>query len=115
MREVMIVGVGQTPVGELWKLSLRSLAVKAIQAARQEAGWVEPQGLYIGNMLASTISGQANLGALLVDEAHLNGIEGPTFEAAGASGAGCWVPQRPKTSEKRGFASGIYLTATARS
>lgn len=86
MREVLIVGTGQTPVGELWKLSLRSLAVKAIQSARQEAGWVKPQALYIGNMLASTLSGQANLGALLVDEAHLNGIEGPTFEAAGASG-----------------------------
>lgn len=86
MREVYIVGIGQTRVGELWERSLRSLAVEAIRKALADAHDPQAQGLYIGNMMASTISGQANLGALLVDWAHLGHVEGPTFEAAGASG-----------------------------
>jgi acetyl-CoA C-acetyltransferase len=86
MSEVVIVGLGQTPVGEHWETSLRSLAVQAIQAARADAGGLAPQALYIGNMLASTISHQANLGSLLADQAGLAGIEGTTVEAAGASG-----------------------------
>ena len=86
MSEVVIIGVGQTPVGEHWDQSLRSMAVEAIQAARKDAGGVRPQAMYIGNMLASTLSHQANLGALLSDHAGLNGIEATTVEAAGASG-----------------------------
>jgi acetyl-CoA C-acetyltransferase len=87
MREVVIAGIGQTPVGELWNISLRSLAYQAVQAARIDAGNLKPQALYIGNFLASVTSHQANLGALLVDNAALDGIEAFTSEAAGASGA----------------------------
>ena len=60
MREVVIAGIGQTPVGELWDVSLRSLAYRAIRDARADAGGLEPQALYIGNFLASVISHQAN-------------------------------------------------------
>jgi len=42
--------------------------------------------MFIGNMLATTLSHQANLGALLTDNTGLRGIEGTTVEAAGASG-----------------------------
>ncbi len=86
MSDVVIAGVGQTPVGEHWDESLRELAVQAIQAALLEAGGLEPQAMFIGNMLASTLSHQANLGALLTDNSGLRGIEGSTVEAAGASG-----------------------------
>lgn len=86
MREVVIAGIGQTPVGEIWEVSLRSLAHRAIRAARADAGGLAPQALYIGNFLASVTSHQANLGALLVDNSGLNGIEAFTTEAAGASG-----------------------------
>jgi acetyl-CoA C-acetyltransferase len=86
MREVVIAGIGQTPVGELWDISLRSLAYRAIKAARLDAGNLLPQALYIGNFLASVTSHQANLGALLTDNAGLSGIEAFTAEAAGASG-----------------------------
>ncbi|MDD5370782.1 MAG: thiolase domain-containing protein [Anaerolineaceae bacterium] len=86
MSEIVIVGLGQTPVGEHWETSLRNLATQAIQAARVDGGGLAPQALYIGNMLASTISHQANLGSLLADQAGLTGIEGTTVEAAGASG-----------------------------
>ncbi len=86
MSEVVIAGIGQIPVGEHWELSLRSQAVKAMLAAKLDAGGLVPQALYIGNVLASTVSHQANLGSLLADQAHFVGTEGTTVEAAGASG-----------------------------
>jgi len=86
MREVVIAGIGQTPVGELYELSLRSLAYRAIKAARLDAGNLLPQALYVGNFLASVTSHQGNLGTLLADNAGLDGIESFTIEAASASG-----------------------------
>ena len=86
MTEIIIAGIGQTPVGEHWDTSLRSLALQAIQAAIQDAGGLKPQALYVGNMLAASLSHQAHLGALLADYAGLTGIEAETVEAGGASG-----------------------------
>ena len=83
---VVIAGIGQTDVGELWDVSLRDLGVRAIQAAREDAGGLAPQALFIGNMLAASASHQANLGALLCEWAGLRGAEGSTIEAADASG-----------------------------
>lgn len=87
MSDVIIAGIGQTPVGEHWELSLRQLAHQAIRQALAEAGGLKPQALYVGNMLAPQLSGQAHLGALLADNSGLVGIEAATIEAAGASGA----------------------------
>ena len=86
MTDIIIAGIGQTPVGEHWDTSLRSLALKAIQAAIQDSGGLKPQALYVGNMLAANLSHQAHLGALLADYAGLTGIEAETVEAGGASG-----------------------------
>ncbi|HEY3344876.1 MAG TPA: thiolase domain-containing protein [Anaerolineaceae bacterium] len=86
MSEVVIAGIGQIPVGEHWGMSLRSMAVKAMLAARKDAGGLVPQAVYVGNMLAPMVSHQANLGSLLADQAHFVGAEGTTVEAAGASG-----------------------------
>ena len=86
MSEVIIAGIGQTPVEEHWDTSLRELALRAIEAARQDAGGLQPQALFVGNMLAPEISRQAHLGALISDFAGLTGIEAATVEAAGASG-----------------------------
>ena len=86
MTDIVIAGIGQTPVGEHWDTSLRSLAFQAIQAAIQDSGGLKPQALYVGNMLASNLSRQAHLGALLADYAGLIGIEAETVEAGGASG-----------------------------
>lgn len=88
MTDVVIAGIGQIPVGEHWDQSLRQMGVRAIRAAIADSGGLQPQALYIGNMLASVISHQANLGALLSDYAGLRGIESYTVEAAGASGGG---------------------------
>lgn len=84
--EVVIAGVGQTPVGEHWDVSLRELALLALDQARQDSGNLQPQALYVGNMLAPQLSHQAHLGALIVDFAGMTGIEAVTVEAAGASG-----------------------------
>jgi acetyl-CoA C-acetyltransferase len=86
MTDIVIAGIGQTPVGEHWDTSLRSLAFQAIQAAIQDSGGLKPQALYVGNMLAANLSRQTHLGALLADFADLTGIEAETVEAGGASG-----------------------------
>ncbi len=84
--EVYIAGIGQTNVGELWSLSLRDLGVQAIRSAIKDAGGLQPQAIFVGNMLAASASHQANLGALLCEWAGLKGAEGTTAEAADASG-----------------------------
>jgi acetyl-CoA C-acetyltransferase len=86
MTDIIVAGIGQTVVGEHWNASLRMLALQAIQAATQDSGGLKPQVLYVGNMLASSLSRQAHLGALLADFAGLTGIEASTVEAGGASG-----------------------------
>lgn len=83
---IYILGVGMTAVGEHWELSLRHLALEAIAAARNEAGRLRPQIIYVANMLSPALSGQSQLGTLLADFAGLRGAEAVTVEAAGASG-----------------------------
>lgn len=87
MSDVVVAGIGQTQVGEHWDISLRELAYYAIEAAMQDANGLRPQALFVGNMLAPTLSGQTHLGSLLADFAGLTGIEAYVVEAAGASGA----------------------------
>jgi acetyl-CoA C-acetyltransferase len=84
--DIVIVGVGMTPLGEHWDLSIRELALQAISAARADAPEILPQAFYVANMLAPALSRQSHLGALLADFAGLRGIEAVTVEAAGASG-----------------------------
>jgi acetyl-CoA C-acetyltransferase len=85
--EVYIVGIGQTPVGEHWDLSLRTLASRALNLAREDALGMQPQSIFVGNMLASNASHQANLGALIAEYTGLAGkAEAVTAEAAEASG-----------------------------
>jgi acetyl-CoA C-acetyltransferase len=94
MKDIVIAGIGQIPVGEHWDLSLRSLAVKAMRSAIQDGGGLRPQALYVGNMLAANLSHQAHLGTLLADfgglriddKEHRAGVEAETVEAGGASG-----------------------------
>ncbi|RMF50416.1 MAG: thiolase domain-containing protein [Anaerolineae bacterium] len=87
MTDIIIAGIGQTPVGEHWDTSLRELAYYAMAQAIEDSGYLRPQALFVGNMLADQLSSQAHLGALLADFAGLTGIEAYTIEAAGASGA----------------------------
>ena len=86
MHDIVIAGIGQTQVGEHWDISMRELAHYAIQAALQDAGKIQPQALYVGNMLAPNLSHQSHLGALLADFSGLGGIEAASLEAGSASG-----------------------------
>ncbi|MGD2177374.1 MAG: thiolase domain-containing protein [Anaerolineae bacterium] len=87
MRDVAIIGVGQTEVGEHWGISLRHLALEAVQAAMADAGVMNADALYVGNMLSGELEGQEHLGALVADFAGLRGIEAFKIEAACGSGA----------------------------
>ena len=79
--EVVIVGIGQIPVREHWDVSLRELAGRALRAARQDAGDLQPKSIFIGSMLAASASHQANLGALVCEVAGLAGqAEGPGLQ-----------------------------------
>src|SRR3990172_8366642 len=86
MTDVIVAGVGQTPVEEHWDLSWRELGFMAIEAALKDSGGLRPQALFVANMLAPSISNQAHLAVLIADFAGLVGIEASTIEAAGASG-----------------------------
>jgi acetyl-CoA C-acetyltransferase len=86
MRDVCVIGIGQTPIGELWDMSLRDLGAKALQNAVQDAGIESVDALYVANMLAPRLSNQAHLGALIADFVGWRGIEAATVEAACASG-----------------------------
>jgi len=87
MSDVFIVGIGLTPVGEHWDKSLANLSARAMLDAIHDAGNLRPQALYVGNLLASAVSNQANLGTMLAENAGLTHIETFTAETGEASGA----------------------------
>ena len=87
MRDVSIIGIGQTKVAEHWDRSLRHLAGDAVLAAMRDAGVEAAGALYVGNMLSGLLTGQEHLGALIADFVGLRGIEAIKVEAACGSGA----------------------------
>ncbi len=87
MRDVAIIGIGQTPVGEHWDTSLRQLALRAALNALHDANIEKVDAVYVGNMLSGEVSGQEHLGALVADSLGLSGVEALKIEAACASGA----------------------------
>ena len=87
MRGVSIVGIGQTPVGEHWDLSVRHIAHAALSAAMQDAGIDRADALFVGNMLSGPLLEQEHLATLIADFSGLRGIEAAKVEAACASGA----------------------------
>ncbi len=89
MREVAILGIGQTPIAEQWEKSLRHLAGEAALSALADAGVdaAALEALYVGNMLSGPLNGQENLGSLIADWIGARGIEAAKIEAACGSGA----------------------------
>jgi acetyl-CoA C-acetyltransferase len=86
MREVAIIGVGQTPVGEHWDASLRMIAADAVSAALENAGINQVDALIVGNAYGATVSSQSQIAPLIADMSGLDGVEAYTIEAAEASG-----------------------------
>ncbi len=87
MREVAILGIGQTKVDEHWDKSLRVLAGEAVLAALQDAGLPTVEGLFVGNMMSGSANHQQHLGAYIADWAGLRYAEAVKIEAACGSGA----------------------------
>lgn len=88
MRDVSIIGIGQTQVKEHWKKSLRELATQAILAALKDAHAEHVDALYVGNMLSGVLGGQEQLATLIADQVGMRGIEALKVEAANGAGAG---------------------------
>lgn len=86
MRDVSIIGVGQTPVREHWNKSLRELAVQAILAALEDAHVEDMDAIYVGNMLSGELTRQEHLGALIADQLGMTGIAAMKVEAACGAG-----------------------------
>jgi len=86
MRDISIIGIGQTAVAEHWDKSIRDLAVEAMQAARRDAGVERVDALYVGNMLSGELAGQENLATIIADAAGLLPVEAIKIESACASG-----------------------------
>lgn len=88
MRDVAIVGVGQTKFGELWDVSLRQLIVEAGLQALEDAEIDSSHldGMYVGNMSAGQFIRQEHIASLIVDHAGLVPIPCTRVEAACASG-----------------------------
>ena len=86
MRQVAILGIGQTIIDEQWEKSLREIAGEAAFAAMTDAGLQKTDGLFVGNMLSSIIDSQNQLGAFVSDWVGLWQHEAVKVEAACASG-----------------------------
>jgi acetyl-CoA C-acetyltransferase len=87
MREVAILGIGQTKIDEHWDLSLREIGGNAAFVAMQDAGVDKVDALFVGNMLSPIIDGQNQLGTYFSDWIGLWKQEAMKVEAACASGA----------------------------
>jgi acetyl-CoA C-acetyltransferase len=88
VRDVYIVGVGQTPVSKETDGLGSYRGTVAVRSALADAG-VDPAwvgALYVGNMMSGLLANQQQLGGLVADYAGLHGIEALTVEAACASG-----------------------------
>jgi acetyl-CoA C-acetyltransferase len=88
MRQVAILGVGQTAVREHWSGSIRQLAVKAGRSSMRDAGVDRVDAIYVGNMTSDRINKQRHLGALVADYLGQWGAEAVKMEAAcGSAGS----------------------------
>ncbi len=87
MREVAILGIGQTKIDEHWDLSLKDLAGEAVLAALKDAGLSGAEAIFVGNMMSGPANNQQHLGAVIADWVGLRYSDAMHIEAACSSGA----------------------------
>jgi len=73
MREVAVIGIGQTKVDEHWDKSLRDLAGIAALAALADSGLQKVEAVYVGNMMSGSANRQQHLGAYIADWIGMRG------------------------------------------
>lgn len=86
-RDIAIVGVGLSRMGELWEQPLRDLFVSAALKAMDDAGVDAVDALYVGSMSSGLFTGQEHLAALLADYLGATPIPALRVEAGETSGA----------------------------
>jgi acetyl-CoA C-acetyltransferase len=90
MREVAIIGIGDTKFGELWDMSFREIGIQAGLAAVHDAklSAEDIDALYVGNMSAGRFIEQEHVAALIADYSGMarDFMPATRVEAAGASG-----------------------------
>jgi len=91
MRDVAVIGVGQTKFGELWDRSFREIGIEAGLQALVDAklSSADLGGLFLGNMASGTLLDQEHIAPLILDYAGLVGRHLPAVrvEGGGASGS----------------------------
>ncbi len=90
MKEVAVIGVGETKFGELWDRSFRDLGIEAGLKALQDANVLADQidALYVGNMSAGKFIDQEHVSALVSDYAGLSDQHPPAFRVEGGGACG---------------------------
>lgn len=88
MRDVAIIGIGETQIGELWDKSLRELGIDAGLKAIRDAGvrGEEVDMLYVGNMSAGKLINQEHVAPMIADYAGLDDVPAVRVESGSASG-----------------------------
>lgn len=106
MREVAIIGIGETQFGELWERSFRDLGIEAGLKALEDAGVgaEDIDALYVGNMSAGKFIDQEHISAVVSDYAGLADQHPPTFRVEGGGACGGLA----LTSGFTAVASGLY-------
>jgi acetyl-CoA C-acetyltransferase len=91
MREVAVLGIGQTKFGELWDQSFREIGIEAGLQSLVDAklGSADLGALFLGNMASGSLLEQEHIAPLILDYAGLAGRHLPAIrvEGGGASGA----------------------------
>ena len=91
MREVAVLGVGQTKFGELWDRSFREIGIEAGLQALVDAklSSTDLGGLFLGNMASGALIEQEHIAPLILDATGLGHRHLPAVrvEGGGASGA----------------------------
>ena len=91
MRDVAVLGIGQTKFGELWDRSFREIGIEAGLQALVDAklSSTDLDALYLGNMASGALIDQEHIGPLILDYAGLAGRHLPALrvEGGGASGS----------------------------
>jgi len=91
MREVAVLGVGQTKFGELWDRSFREIGIEAGLQSLVDAklSSTDLDGLFLGNMASGALISQEHIAPLILDATGLGHRHLPAVrvEGGGASGA----------------------------
>jgi len=91
MREVAVLGVGQTRFGELWDRSFREIGIEAGLQSLVDAklSSTDLDGLFLGNMASGALIAQEHIAPLILDATGLGHRHLPAVrvEGGGASGA----------------------------